>query len=97
MSSEIPMAVVAECTVPECVYNRASRCHARAITIGNGDHPQCDTFHCAHNHPQDDAPPTGVGACKLVSCHFNHHYNCEAERVYVGATPGGPGCLSYRR
>lgn len=94
--SEMMMARVAECTVPECVYNRGSRCYARAITIGNGSHPQCDTFHLVNNHVPRRPNTAGVGACKVSSCAHNYDYACNAERIYVGYEGNDIACLAYR-
>lgn len=98
MEKRIQSADVARCTVPECVYNRNSHCYALAITVGNGEQPECDTFYSANNHvPRRDAT-AGVGACKVYPCRYNADYACQAEHIYVGYTDNSSyvGCLSYR-
>lgn len=87
---------VSECTVPECVYNRGSRCYAGAITVGNGELPQCDTFHMVNNHAPKREMFAGVGACKVASCVHNRGYSCHAVRIYVGYERNEIACLAYR-
>lgn len=97
MEKCLDMAEVAECTVPECVYNRGSRCFARAITVGNGEHPECDTFYSSHNHTPKHAQLAGVGACKVHECVHNRDYNCDAQRIYVGYRDNEISCLTFRK
>lgn len=90
------MSDVAECTIPECVYNHGSRCHARAITVGNGDVPECHTFFSGHYHGPKRERQAGVGACRSYACRHNHGYDCTAGRTYVGYGSGGSiTCLTY--
>lgn len=97
MQKCIDTSDVARCTVPECVYNRHAHCYARAITIGNGGHPQCDTFHTANDHVGKQPQTAGVGACKSYTCRYNDGFECGAERVYVGYAEDFHyiGCLTY--
>lgn len=97
MEKLIRIADVAECTVPECVYNRASRCYARAITVGNGDHPECGTFYSSHEHVAKHEVAAGVGACKVYKCRYNTDYNCDAARIYVGYHGNEVSCLTFGR
>jgi hypothetical protein len=39
----IEMPDVDGCDATECAYNMKGDCHARAITVGDGVHPGCDT------------------------------------------------------
>lgn len=97
MEKCLEMADVAECTIPECVYNRASRCYAKAITIGNGEHPECDTFYSSHNHSPRHELTAGVGACKVHACRFNDDYHCTAARIYVGYVGSEVACRTFNR
>lgn len=99
MENAVHLSEVARCTVPECVYNRGGRCYARAITVGNGELPQCDTFFSANNHVARQSRIAGVGACKVYACRHNEGYECTAEHIYVGYAGEGHyiGCLTYAR
>lgn len=97
MEKCIETSDVARCSVPECAYNRNGHCYARAITIGDGGHPQCDTYHSANGHVPRQAQTAGVGACKSFSCRHNDDYQCTAEKIYVGWAEDFHyiGCLTY--
>lgn len=97
MEKLIQAAEVARCTVPECVYNRNARCYALAITVGNGEQPECGTFYSANTHVPRRDTAAGVGACKVYACRYNDSYQCRAEHIYVGYTERSSyvGCLSY--
>lgn len=97
IEKRIEMAEVAECTIPECVYNRGSRCSARAITVGNGEHPECQTFYSGNHHAPKGGEHAGVGACTVAECRHNDGYNCDADRVYVGYQDNEVACLSFAR
>lgn len=91
----IDMPVVGECSVAECAYNTNNCCHARAITVGDGIHPGCDTFLAATPHSTDTARRAGVGACKVANCQHNDDYECTAEQIAVGHAGHGASCLTY--
>lgn len=92
----IDMPVVGECSVGECAYNVDRNCHARAITVGDGVHPGCDTFLQASPHARDSGRHAGVGACKLSSCQHNDDYECTAQQIAVGHDGShGACCLTY--
>lgn len=96
----IDMPVVGECTVAECAYNANNCCHARAITVGDGIHPGCDTFLAATPHSRETARHAGVGACKVTGCQHNDDYECAAQQIAVGhAGDAGHGasCLTYQQ
>lgn len=93
----IDMPVVGECSVAECTYNVNNGCHARAITVGDGVHPGCDTFLAATPHSRDTARHAGVGACKVPACQHNDDYECTAEQIAVGHAGPGASCLTYRQ
>ncbi len=99
MEKLISTAEVSRCTVPECAYNRAGRCNARAITIGNGEHPQCDTFFSVNDHVGRQPQSAGVGACKVYTCRHNDGYECATEHIYVGYSERSHylGCLTFSR
>lgn len=97
MRIAIDMPVVGECSVGECAYNTENCCHARAITIGNGIHPGCDTFLNAKPHSRARERHAGVGACKVSGCQHNDDYECMAEEIAVGHTGQDVSCLTYRQ
>lgn len=99
MKQTISINVVARCTVPECIFNRDGECYARAITIGNGNHAECETFLSGNHHIPTNQQKAGVGACKSKRCLHNRDFACDAEQVYVGydERDGFMGCQSFRK
>lgn len=95
MKITFDMPVVTSCEVSECAYNLKDTCNARAITIGNGVHPGCDTFFSNATHTHEFNQLTGVGACKVTACLHNHEFECVAENIAVGHDKSGVRCLSY--
>lgn len=93
----LDMPVVGECSVAECAYNVNRGCHARAITVGDGIHPGCDTFLVASPHSRDTARHAGVGACKTSACQYNDDYECTADQIAVGHAVHGASCLTYQQ
>lgn len=90
----IEMPLVTSCSASQCAYNEHSACHARAITIGDTEHPGCDTYLAgsAHTHHMRLA---GIGACKMSNCKFNEDLECMAENVKVGLVLHDANCLTY--
>ena len=80
----IEMPWVSRCEVAKCAYNTRNSCHAKAITIGHGSIPGCDTFLEADRHARTVSLTAGVGACKVTNCRFNDDYECTAESIQVG-------------
>jgi len=97
MKLAIDMPVVEECLAGECAYNTDNRCRARAITVGDGIHPGCDTFLNATPHSRASERHAGVGACKVSACQHNDDYECMAERIAVGHAGQAVACLTYRQ
>ncbi|WP_425338428.1 DUF1540 domain-containing protein [Thiorhodococcus minor] len=83
------MPAVCQCGAAGCAYNVDESCHAKAITIGDGVHPSCDTClndSAGQTHRQIHA---GVGACKVMSCSFNDDLACTADHIaHRGRDPG---------
>jgi hypothetical protein len=95
MKMTIDIPAVGECTVSECAYNKESMCHAKAITVGDGDTPHCDTLFCGSEHVRSDDIEAGVGACKVSSCSLNDDLECTADRISVGLKDDSVECLTY--
>lgn len=95
MEMTIDMPVVTGCAATECAYNQDEACHARAITIGDGANPGCDTYLQASPHVRENARRAGVGACKVTGCGHNEDYECMAEGIDVGFASGRINCLTY--
>lgn len=97
LSIEMPM--VSECSVAECAYNTDSNCHARAITVGDGLHPGCDTYFDVSSPPDSHTKAkqriAGVGACKVSGCQHNDDFECMAELVAVGRAREQANCLTF--
>ncbi len=94
MLQTLELPQVSECVVRECAYNAAGSCHARAITIGDGVHPGCDTFVASKDHCDGNAA-AGVGACKVASCTHNEQLECTAPAIRVGYHGDHPDCLTF--
>lgn len=78
------MPQISQCDVEECAYNKSSKCHALAVTIGDGGHPRCDTFTSGGQHGGDPSASGQVGACKVSTCKFNKSLECSAASIRVG-------------
>ncbi len=92
----LEMPVVGGCSATACVYNAEGDCHAKAITIGDGMHPGCDTFMHASEHVADNSHISGVGACKVNGCSYNQDYECTAHSIEVGRSGDSVQCLTFR-
>ena len=95
MKMTIDMPPVTECSVSACAYNVDERCHARAITVGDGAHPGCDTFLGALKHTRETRHDAGVGACKVTGCTHNQDFECVAEAIRVGHAGKRVSCLAF--
>lgn len=79
---EMEMPLVGNCKAENCAYNRNQLCHARAITVGDGINPRCDTFLISGQHTQA-SQSAGVGACKIASCKHNEDWECQADTIQI--------------
>lgn len=95
MELTLDMPIVSQCQATECAYNVRNSCHARAITIGGGLHPGCDTFFSNRAHTRDKKRIAGVGACKIAGCRHNEDYECCASDIRVGFQDSDINCLTY--
>lgn len=96
MQITIDTAEVAECAANKCGYNLDGECHARAITIGDGVHPMCDTFLPARGSRAGDVSAhSGVGACKVSDCRHNEDYLCHAESIELGVHSDHADCITF--
>lgn len=93
----IEMAIVETCSATQCAYNEQGSCHARAITVGDGDHPACDTYFPRTQHVPGQTPAAGVGACKVSGCAHNADLECTADLVRIGHHAGHADCQTYSR
>jgi len=89
---DIPL--IKQCSMEECVFNDKKKCRTRAITVGDGASPQCDTFFVARKHTKQSTK-AGVGACKVISCRFNQDYGCLAENIIVGHVRSLAKCETF--
>lgn len=92
---KVLMPAVSGCEVSRCAYNVEDQCHARAITIGDGSHPACDTFLPSSAHARDARGQAGVGACKVSSCAHNRDFECHADSIRVGLHGDHPDCKTF--
>lgn len=96
MKMTIDMPLVDTCTVSECGYNHDDKCHARAITIGDGMHPGCDTSFLGAPTRTHAETQAGVGACKVIGCAFNNDLECSADKITVSIKDAGIQCMTYQ-
>ncbi|SCZ52093.1 DUF1540 domain-containing protein [Thiohalomonas denitrificans] len=95
MKITVEMPNVSECQVSECVYNLEQACHARAITVGDGVKPGCDTYFKAGSHVKRASEIAGVGACKVNGCQYNDDFECQAANIQVGFAGDSIDCLTF--
>ena len=93
VTAEMPL--VSECDVTQCSFNMDKNCHAKAITIGDGANPGCDTYFIGSIHTRDKKRTAGVGACKVNVCKFNNDFECFADQVEVGRLDQEINCLTF--
>jgi hypothetical protein len=79
----IEMPEVAACDVTRCAYNCEGQCHAKAITVGDGLHPGCDTYLSTLHHTHEPKS-AGVGACKVEACRHNRDVEHEGAGARCG-------------
>lgn len=91
----IEMPYVDECSVTECAYNVNNDCHAKAITVGNGVHPACDTFFDGGGHTRATQRIAGIGACKVSHCTYNEDLECMADHIQVAKSPD-VRCMTFQ-
>ncbi|QKT03319.1 DUF1540 domain-containing protein [Ectothiorhodospiraceae bacterium 2226] len=95
MKISVEMPAVETCSVNDCAYNVDTHCHARAITVGDGIHPGCDTFLQSSRHTRSGPSAAGVGACKVEACRYNDDYECGADAIQVGHRDASINCLTF--
>ncbi len=89
------MPTITSCEITQCAYNDDNLCHAIAITIGDGAHPECDTF-CPSKSKGGSVDSTGqVGACKVSACMHNTSLECSADCIRVGYVGHEADCLTF--
>jgi hypothetical protein len=94
MSITVTLPEVTDCAATACGYNVRGRCHACAITVGDGEHPMCDTYTPDPHHVRR-LPIAGVGACKVSICVYNHELECSAPAIHVALHDGHPDCATF--
>ena len=95
MITTLEMPEISSCQADDCAYNRDTKCHARAITVGGMLDHRCDTIlkcHPAMNRVES----AGVGACKVLNCTNNEECECQAPKVDVGFAYGSADCLTFK-
>lgn len=91
----VEMPLVKKCDAQNCGFNGQKNCHAKAITIGDGTNPGCDTFMETKTHTRESKRIAGVGACKVSGCKFNNDYECTSNNISVGIVDGEIKCRTY--
>ncbi len=95
MRITIEVPSVEACEVTQCAYNTDRACHAQAITVGDGEHPSCDTFFPSATHAQNTSQTAGVGACKVTACQYNDDLGCAARSIHVSPHQGHADCATF--
>lgn len=95
MELNIDVSVVEQCSIKECAYNENAQCHAKAITIGDGAIPHCDTLYTDGPQQHFTHSVAGVGACKVTGCIHNKELECGASSISVGMMDGDVQCLAF--
>ena len=94
MSVTVTLPEVTRCDAERCTYNSNRKCHAPAITIGDGTVPECDTFLADSRHVAPQAL-AGVGACKVSACVHNRDRACHAPSISVEVRGDQPDCATF--
>ena len=95
MKKTLDMPIVDACEQADCAYNTRGNCHAQAITVGDGNHPACDTCLPASHHTRHVLRIAGVGACKVVSCSHNDDYACQANAIRMTKHGQHADCATF--
>ena len=85
MHITVELPAVSGCSATECAYNVDRNCHARAITIGDGLHPGCDTYFKTSTHTQDRDRHAGgrwppAQSATLAEARRPHQYRYREDR-----------------
>jgi hypothetical protein len=92
----IEMPAVEGCSANDCAFNLDGDCHAKAVTVGDGIHPGCDTcFDSSRGRTADGSGIAGVGACKVAGCQHNPDLECMAQNIQVSAEGDAACCMTY--
>lgn len=94
MKVTMEMPAVQACGVEECVFNQEKNCMSKAITVGDGILPECDTYFVANRHARE-SHRAGVGACKVSGCRFNRDYACQADAIIIGHISNKAHCKTF--
>lgn len=94
MKLTVLVPAVNGCSVQRCGYNADGGCHARAITVGDGVHPKCDTYVEVTEHTSARSK-AGVGACKVSGCRHNRDLECEAPFIQVTSHGDHADCSTF--
>lgn len=95
ITKTINMADVGGCDASACAYNAEKGCYARAVTIGDGVFPACDTFLGQSAHIGRGEQVAGVGACKIAGCKFNANFECQADAIVIATAGAPPACQTF--
>lgn len=95
MKRTLEMANVDACELADCAFNTNGNCHAQAITVGDGDHPACDTYLPSPHHTRHVLRIAGVGACKVSTCRHNDEFACQANGILMKKHAQHADCATY--
>jgi hypothetical protein len=89
------MPAIEGCSAHDCAFNLDGDCHAKAITVGDGLHPGCDTcFDSRRGRTADGGGIAGVGACKVAGCQHNQDLECMAANIEIGMEGNAACCIT---
>ncbi len=87
---------VKDCTVGNCAFNAARRCHAGSVTVGEESGPVCETFLPGPETAARSAEEGRVEACRVYWCLRNRDLECIAYSIKVRPWQGKPQCRSFK-
>ena len=88
--------LIKQCTMISCSYNDNTHCRARAVTVGDDEHPVCDTFTQILTSKAGGLFDGTVGACKVEDCKHNTGLECALGEIKIGLHRDHPDCLACK-
>lgn len=93
---ELNLPLVENCSAKECSFNEESVCHAAAVTIGNSNNANCDTFVNLEIKGGIEGGQAMVGACKENDCKWNENLECTSkDGVQIEISGNVASCMTF--
>jgi hypothetical protein len=88
------LGAVMTCMTTQCSYNKSEECMAPIVSVGNGDHPSCDTF--TTGEVELATRDANVARCQISACAWNDIHHCDASGVTLGNHQSHADCMTFR-